>query len=225
MGFSNHVYSRNSGESFWDSEGEAMSGIEQIRNATAVDAPLAGRPALADSDGLPAEASSVSLPRWYALHTHARHEKRVAAELRERGWEMLVPALREVHHWSDRKKLIEAPVFPCYAFIRTALTAEVQAAVLRHRSIFRWVGCQGQPSPIPDEEILAVQTLLRSELPVGSHAFVKAGQRVRIRGGSLDGVEGVLLSHPGGRKLVVSVHLIQQSVAVPLEGYTLERVA
>jgi transcription antitermination factor NusG len=172
-----------------------------------------------------AAVTAADSPRWYAIHTRSKHEKRVAAELQERGIETFVPLSREVHRWSDRRRVLEIPLFTCYAFIRVAIVGEVQATVLQHPSVLRWIGFQGRPLPIPDEEILAVQTLLSSGVPVGSHAFVNVGDRVRIRGGSLDGVEGVLVENENERKLVVSVNLVGQSVAISLHNYEVERAA
>jgi transcription antitermination factor NusG len=168
------------------------------------------------------EKLSTLVPQWYAIHTHARHEKRIAERLQEKGLEVLVPTVREVHEWSDRKKVIEMPLFPCYALIRAVISPEVQSSVLHLPGVFRWIGCQGQPSPIPEPEVTAVRTALQSELPVEPYAFLKVGQRVRIRGGSLDGVEGILVAHQGSRKLVVSVQLLQQSMAISLDGYRVE---
>ncbi len=158
---------------------------------------------------------------WYAIHTRAKHEKRVAAELQERGIETFVPVSREVHRWSDRIRVLEVPLFPCYAFVSTANVAEVQPTVLQHPSVLRWIGFQGRPSPIPEEEILSLQTVLRTGVPVGPHTFLNIGERVRIRGGSLDGVEGILVKNE--RKLVVSVSLVGQSVAISLQNYEMER--
>lgn len=165
------------------------------------------------------------VPHWYAVHTRAKHEKRFAAELQEKGIHTFVPVAREVHRWSDRSKVIIVPLFPCYAFICAVLNSDVNAAVVRHPSVLRWIGYQGHPSPIPDEEICSIQTVLKSGVPVGQHPFVKLGERVRIRGGSLDGVEGVLIGHKNDRKLVVSVEAVGQSVAISLYNYELEQVA
>jgi transcription antitermination factor NusG len=165
------------------------------------------------------------VPHWYAVHTRARHEKRFAAELQERGIHTFVPVAREVHRWSDRSKVIEVPLFPCYAFIRAVLDPDVNAAVVQHPSALRWIGYQGRPSAIPEEEICAIQTVLRSGVSIGQHPFVKIGERVRIRGGSLDGVEGVLIEHKNDRKLVVSIEAVGKSVAISLHNYELERVA
>jgi hypothetical protein len=78
--------------------------------------------------------------------------------------------------------------------------------------------------PIPDEQIEAVRALLESQLPCSSHPFLKIGQRVRIRGGSLDGLEGILLSRNGDSTLVISVDAIQRSLAVSVNGYEVEAV-
>lgn len=165
-------------------------------------------------------------PQWYAIHTRAKHEKRVAAELQTKGIETYVTLSREVHRWSDRSKALEVPLFPCYAFVRAIAVVEVQATVLQHPSVLRWLGFQGRPVAIPEEEILAIQTVLRSGVPVEPHAFVNSGDRVRIRGGSLDGVEGVLIEdEKNERKLVVSVELVGRSVAISLHNYNLECAA
>jgi transcription antitermination factor NusG len=206
---------------FWDSEGEAVGSEGHFGETDEVRTQLPIRPERALA-WIGRESPSLVEPQWYAIHTYSRHEKRIAERLWERGLEVVVPTIREVRRWSDRKKVIETPLFPCYAFIHTVISPEVQTLVLHHPSVLRWVGCQGQPLPIAAEEMANVQTLLHSELPVGPHAFLKAGQRVRIRGGALDGVEGILVSQNGSRKLVVSVELIQQSVEVSLEGYQLE---
>ncbi len=173
--------------------------------------------------GATLRAESVS--HWYAIHTRAKHEKRVAAELRDKGIETFVPVSREVHRWSDRSRVLDIPMFPCYVFVSAAITPTVQGTVLAHPSVLRWIGFQGRPSPIPREEIASIQTVVRSGVPVRAHAFVAVGDRVRIRGGSLDGVEGVLIGNEGERKLIVSVEMVGQSVAVLLKNYEVELAA
>ena len=83
-------------------------------------------------------------------------------------------------------------------------------------------GAKGEGTPIPDEQIEAVRILLNEQLPWSEHPFLKIGQRVRIRGGAMDGVEGILLARNGDRTLVVSVDVIQRSLAVRIEGYHVE---
>jgi transcription antitermination factor NusG len=84
------------------------------------------------------------------------------------------------------------------------------------------VGGRGEGIAIPDEQIDAVQGLVEAQLPWSSHPFLKIGQRVRIRSGALDGLEGILVSRNGDRTLVISVDAIQRSLAVRVEGYEVE---
>ena len=160
--------------------------------------------------------------RWYAVHTRARHEKLVAERLQERGLTAFLPLIKETHRWSDRKKTVELPLFSCYTFVRMAPGPEERLKVSQTNGVLQIVGPRGEATPIPDEQIEAVRTLLDEHLPWSQHPFLKIGQRVRIRGGAMDGVEGILLSRNGDRTLVVSVDVIQRSLAVRIEGYHVE---
>ena len=94
--------------------------------------------------------------------------------------------------------------------------------VYRTNGVFRIVSMRGEAIPIPDEQIEALRTVVTQQVPWTEHPFLKIGQRVRIRGGSLEGVEGVLLSRNGDRTLIISVDAIQRSLAVRVEGYDVE---
>jgi transcription antitermination factor NusG len=161
---------------------------------------------------------------WYAVHTRARHERVVAHRLRERGVTTFLPTFTEVHRWSDRRKTVELPLFSCYVFVKLIPNNEERIRVLRVESVLRFVGTRGLGTPIPDEQIDAVRTLVEEQLPCCSHPFLKIGQRVRIRGGALDGLEGILLSRNGDSTLIISVDAIQRSLAVRVEGYDVEPV-
>jgi transcription antitermination factor NusG len=163
--------------------------------------------------------------RWYALHTRARHEKMVATRLQEQGFAIFLPTVIEVHRWSDRRKKIEAPLFSCYVFAKlNPANPEHRLHLYRLSAVFGVVGVRGDWVAIPDEQIDAVRLLLKEEVPWAVHPFLKIGQRIRVRGGSMDGVEGVLLSRNGDRTLVISIDAIQRSLAVRVEGYDIEPV-
>jgi transcription antitermination factor NusG len=136
-----------------------------------------------------------------------------------------LPLLRETHQWSDRKKQVEVPLFSCYVFIRAIYSAEVRQAVLRSRSVVDFVGAAGQASPIPESEIESIRRLVASGMPFTRHPYLAQGQRVRIRGGALNNIEGIIVTNEM-RRLVLSVEMISRSVAVRLEGcaYELEPV-
>lgn len=157
--------------------------------------------------------------RWYALHTRSRHERIVAQRLREFGLETYLPTVHEVHRWSDRKKKVEVPLFSCYVFLHCALTPQDRNHVYRVDSVLGFVGGGGTATAIPDEQIENVRTLLSQTAPWRSHPFLKAGQRVRVKGGALDGIEGIFLSENGDHSLVISVDAIQRSMSVRIDGY------
>ena len=165
---------------------------------------------------------SSSAENWYAVQTYARHEKLVAQRLEERGVTAFLPLITEVHRWSDRKKVVELPLFSCYVFARIAPTNIDRLRVLQADGVLSLVGKRGEGTPIPDYEIESVRTLIQEQLPWSSHPFLKIGQRVRVRSGALDGMEGVLLSRNGDRTLVISIDAIQRSLAVRVAGYEVE---
>lgn len=175
---------------------------------------------------LPQPAPSVEpgTETWYALHTRPRHEKIVTQRLEERGVTTFLPLVTEVRRWSDRKKSVQMPLFSCYVFAKFAPNRSERLRVLRVEGVFSLVGAQGEGIAIPDEQIHAVRSLVEGQLPWSSHPFLKIGQRVRIRSGALDGLEGVLVQRNGDRTLVISVDAIQRSLAVRVEGYEVEPV-
>jgi transcription antitermination factor NusG len=171
----------------------------------------------------PSQSVSQEELRWYALHTRVRHEKSVERRLRDRGMEVFLPITLEVHRWSDRKKRVEVPLFSCYVFVRCALSAEDRTRVYQVQSVHGFVGVRGASLPIPDEQIESIQKVL-TQSAGRSHPFLKVGQRIRIRGGAMDGVEGVFLSENGDHSLIISVDAIQRSMAVRIDGYDVEPV-
>jgi transcription termination/antitermination protein NusG len=159
---------------------------------------------------------------WYALHTRPRHEKIVEQRLNERGVATFLPVVTEVHRWSDRKKSVQLPLFSCYIFAKFVPNRAERLRVLRVDGVLGLVGSHNEGAPIPDDQIHAVQAVVEGAVPWSSHPFLKVGQRVRIRGGSLDGLEGILVSRNGSDTLVISVDAIQRSLAVRVEGYQVE---
>jgi transcription antitermination factor NusG len=161
---------------------------------------------------------------WFAVQTKPRHEKKVAAELREKSINAFLPLHSERRQWSDRKQLVERPLFPQYVFVRIARSVTARVAVLRTNGITHFVGMRGLGMAIPDEQIERIQAVISKGIPTVPHLFVNIGERVRIRGGALDGVQGILTAVNGDRTLVVSVELIQRSVAIRIAGFTIEPV-
>jgi len=161
--------------------------------------------------------------RWYAIRTRSRHEKVAARELDAQRIPVFLPLVASVRQWSDRRTEVELPLFPGYAFVRVAYFSEDRIRVLQTSGVVSFVGRNAGIS-IPEEQIKAIKTLVARKVPVRDHPFLKIGQRVRVRSGSLSGVEGILLAVNGLRSLVISVEPIQRSLCINLDGYDVEVV-
>lgn len=158
------------------------------------------------------EASSQS--QWYALRTKSRHEKLVRDQLEKQGIEPLLPTVRRLSQWKDRKKEIEVPLFSGYCFVR--LSQENRLPVQKVAGVVEVVGSGNRPEPIPDEEIDALKTLMTSVLPYDPHPYLHEGMMVEVVRGPLQGVHGILLRKEKRHRLVIGVRLIQQAVGVEI---------
>ena len=159
---------------------------------------------------------------WYAIHTKARHEKCVAAQFEEKKVHSFLPLLSQIHRWSDRRTRVEVPMFTCYVFVRTVSAVEERLKILHTPGVLGFVGGERQGAPIPEEQIQHLQTVIRQNIPCFPHPFLRIGRRVRIRGGALEGLEGILMGRSGEKYLIVSVELLQRSVSIRVEGYDVE---
>ncbi len=160
---------------------------------------------------------------WYVVQTRYRFENKVASQLQGKGVEVFLPLLNETHRWSDRQKIISLPLFSGYVFVRLQPSVPSRARVLRTEGVMGFVQVHGDASPIPARQIDDLRRLLTHKLPCALHAFLRIGQRVRIRGGCLDGLEGIL-AQSNQKTLLISIECIERSVAVTIEGYELEPV-
>ena len=161
-------------------------------------------------------------PMWFAVQTWPRYEKKAARELKNRGVEVFLPLQRSVHQWSDRRHVVQLPLFPNYVFVRIPGLLDSRVVVLRTTGVIGFVGVRGVGTPVPESEIGAIRRILEKGIDYENCPFLRVGQRVRIRGGSLDGIEGVLVAKNGGQNLLVSINIIQRSLSVRLAGYSLE---
>ncbi len=171
----------------------------------------------------PSFEDSSSENKWFAIQTRYRFENKIAAQLQSKGIETFLPLLNETHHWSDRQKTISLPLFSGYVFVRLPSSTVLRMNALRTEGVIGFVSVHGNASPIPSRQIEDLRRLLAQKLPCALRAFLKVGQRVRIRGGCLDGLEGIL-AESSQKTLVISIECIQRSLAVTLEGYELELV-
>ncbi len=161
-------------------------------------------------------------PRWYAAYTSANHEKRVAEQLAARAVEHFLPSYTSVRRWKDRRVTLQLPLFPGYLFVYVELQHRLQ--VLQIPGVAKLVGFGGKPTPLPALEIDALRAGLASGVQVEPHPYLNVGRRARIKQGPLAGLEGILLRCKGNWRVVLSLDLIQRSVAVDVDASILEPV-
>ena len=153
--------------------------------------------------------------RWYALQLRSRWESSTAALLSCKGYQTFLPTYKNATRGSSRSKEVQSPLFPGYLFVRIAL--EQRLRVLQVPSVVEMVSFSGRPAPVPDIEIESLRQALQSKRPATPYSYINAGQRMRVRSGPLAGLEGIVLREKSQWRLVLSVDLIRQAVAVELD--------
>jgi transcription elongation factor/antiterminator RfaH len=164
------------------------------------------------------ETSSVhtvqGLP-WYALQCWVRKESLIVTQLETQGFECFLPKYKSVREWSDRKKEVEQPLFPGYVFCRFEYSQRRPIVVTP--GVLQVVGCGRTPMPVEQREIEAIQFAIASEVPTQPWPYLAIGERVRIHTGKLSGLEGILVNFKGNHRVVLSVSLLQRSVALEVD--------
>ena len=155
------------------------------------------------------------LSRWFAVYTIPRHEKRLAEHFGVRQIEYFLPLYRTLRRWKDGSRItLELPLFPNYIFVRISRRERVR--VLEVPGVLSIAGCGREPVPLPDGEIEA----LRQGIGVAQlepHPYLVVGERVRINAGPLAGMEGVLIRKKNSFRVVLTLSMIMQSIAVELD--------
>ena len=152
---------------------------------------------------------------WYAVQVQTRFEQAVANSLRNRGYRDFLPVYTCMRRWSDRVKKVELPLFPGYLFCR--FDVNYRLPILTTPGVIGIVGVGKLPKPVEEDEISALQTVAGSGLLLEPWPFLKTGERVKIEDGPLRNVEGILSEIGDGGQLVVSITLLQRSVAVTID--------
>jgi transcription antitermination factor NusG len=156
-----------------------------------------------------------SVTQWFALRVKSRFEKAVALAAHNKGFEEFLPLYQVRHQWSDRYKSVDLPLFPGYVFCR--LEAQHRFPLLTIPGVMHVVGIGRIPSPIDDVEILAIQNVTRSQLQVEPWPFLEFGQRVRLKAGPLNGIEGFLIQLQKQPRVVLNLPILRQAIAVEIE--------
>jgi transcription antitermination factor NusG len=162
----------------------------------------------------PFQEKSASV-RWFALRVKSNFERITALHLREKGYQEFLPVYSVRSRWSDRIKSIEKPLFPGYVFCN--FSPYTRLPILTTPGVLHIVGIGKEPVPVDDLEIAALWKTLRSGLSLQPWPFLQLGERVVVERGPLTGVEGIVARFKGEYRLVLSISLLQRSIAAEIE--------
>ena len=162
-----------------------------------------------------AAPSTGSKLSWYALQVRSRKEGYIASQIQGQGFECLLPTYKSIRKWSDRVKELEQPLFPGYLFCRFDFLN--RRPVITTPGVLQIVGFGRTATPVADEEIRALQLAVSSETPKQPWPYLEVGQKVQVVYGNLTGLEGILVNVKGNHRVVLSVTLLQRSVALEVE--------
>ncbi len=152
---------------------------------------------------------------WYALQVNCRKEPSIASQIEGRGFECFLPTYKSLRKWSDRTKEIDQALFPGYLFCRFEYQQRQQ--IMTTAGVVQVVGNGRMAIPVPDAEIEALQVAVSSGVPAQPWPYLKAGELVRVNYGHLSGLEGILVNFKGNHRVVLSVTLLQRSLALEVD--------
>jgi transcription antitermination factor NusG len=159
---------------------------------------------------------------WFALHVRGRQEFNISENLGSNGYEWFLPLYKSSKRWSDRIKQVDSPLFPGYVFCR--FNPMDRMPILKIPGVIQIVGFNRQLVAVDEEEIRAIQALVASGIPNHPCPYLEVGDKVRIESGPLRGLEGLLVEFQGNHQLVLSVTLLQRSVAVKIDSASVSSV-
>jgi transcription antitermination factor NusG len=151
---------------------------------------------------------------WYAIQTRVRREEFVATLLAGKGYEIFLPAYVSERPWRGRYREVKSPLFPGYLFGQ--FDVQKRLPILVTPGVVGVVGNGRTPIAVPHSEISAIRNLVLSGVPAEPWPYLECGQRIRITEHALEGLEGILVGHKGGHRIVVSVTLLRRSVALEI---------
>ena len=169
--------------------------------------------------------NNISELYWYAIYVKSRHEFHVFERLSSANIDAFLPTMERLSKWKDRKKMVSFPLFPGYLFVHINKSYNNILTVLKTNGVVRFLGISPrEPEPIPEEQIISLKRVVESKELLDPYPYLKEGQRVRIKRGSLAGLEGILVEKTGAHSLVISVDILRQGVSLKVDASEVEIV-
>jgi transcription termination/antitermination protein NusG len=163
--------------------------------------------------------------RWYAIHVRSRHEFSVRDTLNKMGVHVFLPTIEKVRQWKDRKKKVSSPLFPGYLFVGLGSSEAERSAVIKTRGVVRYLGqSSGETEAVPADQINALMRAVESGKDIDPYPYLREGERVRIKSGPLEAVEGILVTRKDTHHLVLSVDILKRAVSIQIDASNVEMI-
>ncbi|MCK5708149.1 MAG: UpxY family transcription antiterminator [Candidatus Aureabacteria bacterium] len=160
------------------------------------------------------EKTLLTTPRWYALHTRSRFEKKIAMLLEDKGIATYLPVKQIRRKWKDRKKIVDFPLFPCYFFVHIPLLEKKK--VIKTKGVVRIVGFP-EPVPVPENQIEALKRFETKDIIVDPYPEFFKGKEIEVKRGPFRGIKGYVIEKNKKFRLLVGLELLAQVVSVEID--------
>ncbi len=160
---------------------------------------------------------------WYAVYTRPRFEKRVLKGLQDQGIHAYLPLIKTLRQWSDRKKMVEVPLFSSYVFVN--IDRRYYDQVLQTLGAVKYITFEGKAATIPNDQIDILKIVVNSNAKVGTHwGTRRKGDKVIVTAGSLKGLKGELITEGDRKKVMVRIESINQNLTVEVHNSLIETI-
>jgi transcriptional antiterminator RfaH len=161
--------------------------------------------------------------KWYAVYTRPRFEKQALKSLVDQGIEAYLPLIKTMRQWSDRKKIVEVPLFSSYVFVH--IDRSFYDQVLQTHGVVKYITFEGKAASIPSNQIDKLKIIVDSNEKVESTWETRhKGDQVIVSAGSLKGLQGELITKGDRKKVLVRIHGLDQNLIVEVHSSLIELV-
>jgi len=161
--------------------------------------------------------------KWYAVYTRPRFEKQVQKGLLDQGIEAYLPLIKTMRQWSDRKKMVEVPLFSSYVFVH--IDRSLYDQVLQTHGVVKYITFEGKAASIPSDQIDNLKIIVDSNEKIETTWETrKKGDLVMVNAGSLKGLKGELITEGDRKKVLVRIQGIDQNLTVEVHSSLIEKI-
>ena len=151
---------------------------------------------------------------WVVLHSRPRCEKKAADHCERNEVPCYLPLKKKVHRYGSRERSFWSPLFPGYVFC--VVTPDQKSEVRQNRYVANLLDVLDQEKLV--EQLRQINRALTVGDVVEVMPYLEVGRLVKVTGGAMKGLEGIVSRLKGKTRVIINVDMIRQSVAVEVDG-------